>query len=145
MCTTACYDKALHDQAETMDGTYLPMQFLPFEEAKSNPMLANFVKYVGRDKADAFAAYGWVATIAFADAVKAVVATDGVNGLTRSALFTGIKTLTKFDADGMYGTVDPRQPQDLGVHAARAVQERTSSCGCGRQRPARSTASRRTP
>jgi hypothetical protein len=105
-CTTACYDKTLHDQASTMDGTYLPMQFLPFEEAKSNPMLANFVKYVGRDKADAFAAYGWVATIAFADAVKAAVAKDGVNGLTRSAVFGGLKTLTKFDADGMYGTVD---------------------------------------
>jgi len=106
VCTTACYDKALHDQAETMDGTYLPLQFLPFEESKSNPMLANFVKYVGRDKADAFAAYGWVATMAFADAVKAVVAKDGVNGLTRKALFDGIKTLTKFDAGGMYGTVD---------------------------------------
>ena len=82
------------------------MQFLPFEEAKSNTMLGNFVKFVGRDKADAFAAYGWVATIAFADAVKAVVAKNGVNGLTRTALFDGIKTLTKFDADGMYGTVD---------------------------------------
>jgi ABC-type branched-subunit amino acid transport system substrate-binding protein len=106
MCTTACYDKTLHDQARTMDGTYLPMQFLPFEESKSNAMLANFVKYVGRDKADAFAAYGWVATMAFAQAVKAVVAKDGVDGLTRSALFAGIKTLTKFDAGGMYGTVD---------------------------------------
>ena len=105
-CTTACYDKTLHDQASTMDGTYLPMQFLPFEEAKANPMLANFVEYVGRDKADAFAAYGWVATIAFADAVKAAVAKGGVNGLTRSAVFEGMKTLTKFDADGMYGTVD---------------------------------------
>ena len=106
VCTTACYDKQLHDQADTMDGTYLPMQFLPFEEAKSNPMLANFVKYTGTGKVDAFAAYGWVATMAFADAVKAVVAKDGVNGLTRSALFDGLKSLTKFDADGMYGTVD---------------------------------------
>ena len=106
VCTTACYDKALHDQAETMNGTYLPMQFLPFEESKSNPMLANFLKYVGRDKADAFAAYGWVATMAFAEAAKAVSAKDGVNGLTRSALFERIKTLTKFNAGGMYGTVD---------------------------------------
>ncbi len=106
VCTTACYNKTLHDQADTMDGTYVPMQFLPFEEPKSNAMLANFLKYVGPDKVDAFAAYAWVATMAFADAVKAVVAKDGVNGLTRSALFDGIQTLTKFDAGGMYGTVD---------------------------------------
>ena len=106
VCTTACYDKTLHDQADVMDGTYVPLQFLPFEEAKSNPMLANFVKYVGTGKVDAFAAYGWVATMAFADAVKAVVAKDGVNGLARTSLFDGIKTLTKFNAGGMYGTVD---------------------------------------
>jgi hypothetical protein len=106
VCTAACYDKTMHDQAKTMDGTFVPLQYLPFEEAKSNPMLANFIKYVGASKANAFAAYGWVATMAFADAVKAVVAQDGVNGLTRSALLDGIKTLTKFDAGGMYGTVD---------------------------------------
>ncbi len=106
MCTSSCYDKQLHDQAGTMDGTDVFLGFLPFEEAKSNPMLANFVKYTGVDKVNGFAAFGWIATIAFADAVKAVVAKDGVNGLTRSALFDGIKTLTKFDADGMYGTTD---------------------------------------
>jgi hypothetical protein len=106
VCTAACYDKQLHDQAATMDGTYVPLQFLPFEESKSNAMLANFVKYVGAGKVDAFAAYGWVATMAFADAVKATVAKAGVNGLTRAALFDGIKTLTKFNAGGMYGTVD---------------------------------------
>jgi hypothetical protein len=106
VCTAACYDKTLHDQASVMNGTYVPLQFLPFEEPKSNAMLANFLEYVGRDKADAFAAYGWVATMAFADAVKAAVAKDGVNGLTRTSLFDGIKTLTKFNAGGMYGTVD---------------------------------------
>jgi ABC-type branched-subunit amino acid transport system substrate-binding protein len=106
VCTAACYDKTMHDQAEVMDKTYVPLQFLPFEEAKSNATLGNFVKYVGADKVNAFAAYGWVATLAFADAMKAAVAKHGVNGVTRTSLLEGIKTLTKFDAGGMLGTVD---------------------------------------
>ena len=106
MCTAACYDKALHEQAEVMNKTYVPLQFLPFEESKSNATLANFIKYVGAAKADAFAAYGWIATLAFADAVKSVVAKHGINGLTRSAVFEGLQTLTAFNAGGMFGTVD---------------------------------------
>jgi hypothetical protein len=106
VCSAACYDKTMHDQAELMNKTYVPLQFLPFEEASSNKTLRNFVKYVGADRVNAFAAYGWVATLAFADAVKAAVADHGVNGITRATLLEGIKTLTKFDAGGMLGTVD---------------------------------------
>jgi hypothetical protein len=106
VCTAACYDKTMHDQADVMDRTYVPLQFLPFEEAKSNATLGNFVKFVGADKVNAFAAYGWVATLAFADAVKAAVAKHGINGITRETLLEGIGTLTKFDAGGMLGTVD---------------------------------------
>jgi hypothetical protein len=106
VCSAACYDKTMHDQASVMDKTYVPLQFLPFEEAKSNKTLANFIQYVGADKVDAFAAYGWVSTLAFADAMKAAVAKHGINGITRSTLLDGIGTLTKFDAGGMLGTVD---------------------------------------
>jgi hypothetical protein len=106
VCTSACYDTTMHDQAVVMDKTYVPLQFLPFEEAKSNKMLGNFVKYVGKDKVNAFAVYGWSATLAFADAVKAAVAKHGINGITRATLLEGIQTLTKFDAGGMLGTVD---------------------------------------
>jgi hypothetical protein len=106
VCSAACYDKTMHDQADVMDKTYVPLQFLPFEEVKSNPTLRNFVKFVGADKVNAFAAYGWVATLAFADAMKAAVAKHGINGVTRATLLEGIRTLTKFDAGGMLGTVD---------------------------------------
>src|SRR4029078_818250 len=89
-----------------MDKTYVPLQFLPFEEAGSNPTLKQFVENVGADKVNACAAYGWIATLSFADAVKSAVAEHGINGLTRSALLDGIKSLTAFDAGGMVGTVD---------------------------------------
>ena len=83
------------------------MSFLPFEEASTNAALANFVKYIGKDKADSFSVYGWTATLAFAEAAKAVVDQAGVNALTRANLLhDGIPTLTKFDAGGMIGAVN---------------------------------------
>jgi len=48
--------------------------------------------------------YSWAATLAFADAAKAAVTKGGLNGLTRTSLIDGIKTLTDFDAGGMVGT-----------------------------------------
>jgi hypothetical protein len=106
-CTIACYDKSVKEQADVMNGTYIPMTFLPFEETRSNKTLAAFMKYVGKANANGFAVYGWTATLAFKQAVEAIVAKDGVNGLTRKALLTtGIDGLTSFDAGGMIGTVD---------------------------------------
>ena len=90
-----------------MEGQYVTMTFLPFEEASTNKTLAAFLKYVGKDNADGFAVYGWTATLAFKQAVDAVVKKDGVNGLTRSNLLsTGIDALTSFNAGGMIGTND---------------------------------------
>ena len=107
VCTIACYDDSLKEQADTMEGQYVTMTFLPFEEANTNKTLAAFLKYVGKDNADGFAVYGWTATLAFKQAVEAIVKKDGVNGLTREALLsTGIDSLTSFNAGGMIGNVD---------------------------------------
>jgi hypothetical protein len=103
----SCYgNKAITDAKAVMEGEYAALQYLPFEEAKFNPTLAAFLKYVGLAKADQFSVYGFSAVLAFADAVKAAVAKGGVNDLTRSSLLTGIKTLTSFDAGGMVGAHD---------------------------------------
>jgi hypothetical protein len=107
VCTIACYDKSVKEQADVMEGEYIPMTFLPFEEASTNKTLGAFMKYVGKANANGFAVYGWTATLAFKQAVEAIVAKDGVNGLTRKALLTtGVDGLTNFDAGGMIGTVD---------------------------------------
>jgi hypothetical protein len=90
-----------------LDGVYIWGYTLPLEEASSNAMLRTFLKYVPRDKADGFAEYAWASVLAFAQAARAVVAKDGVNGLTREHFLQhGVTTLTKFDADGMMGTVN---------------------------------------
>jgi hypothetical protein len=102
----SCYGNTLiTDNAKTFEGEVQFLGFLPFEEASVNNTVAMFVKYMKKvgGKPDQFSAYSFAATLAFADAVKAIVKTDGVNGLTRTNLINAIKGLTDFDAGGMIG------------------------------------------
>jgi hypothetical protein len=103
-----CPCSAQADAANSaLDGTWVYTTALPFKEGSSNPMLRNFLRYVGKENADSFAVYAWGATLAFADAARAVVEKHGINGLTRKALLSeGIPTLKAFDAGGMIGAVD---------------------------------------
>ncbi len=102
----SCYGNSLvKDNASSFEGETQFLGFLPFEEASVNKTVANFVKYMKQvgGTPDQFSAYSFAATLAFADAVNAIVEKDGVNGLTRTNLITAIKGLTDFDAGGMLG------------------------------------------
>ncbi len=104
-CTSACYDQQQMAAAgATMDGEYTDIGFLPFAESKSNKMLGNFVKYVGKGNLTAFAVYGFEAVLAFRQAAD--TAAKSSTGLTRTSLLTALKNLTSFNADGMVGTVN---------------------------------------
>src|SRR4051812_26833927 len=109
-CTTGCYSKAfLKDGGSDVDGQFVDTLYLPFlsaAEQKANPMLKNFEKYTGADKADGFGVYAWSAMIAFRDAVNAQVKAGGVNSVTRKALFEQLNKIHEFNADGMFGTID---------------------------------------
>ena len=107
-CTT-CYDDAIHDNADVMNGTYMTLKYLPFEEAKSNPMLATYLKYVGKGNANGFSVFGWVAALAFGEAANNAVKARGTNGLTRASLLKSLSGLTAFDAGGMFGTTNVGQ------------------------------------
>jgi ABC-type branched-subunit amino acid transport system substrate-binding protein len=110
LCPTTCYDhNGMKDAGATMEGELIYSPFLPFEETKSNKMLANFVKYTGKGKkenVDSFAVFGWSATIAFQEALTAAVEEHGVNGVTRSNLLTALSNIHSFDAGGMLGKLD---------------------------------------
>jgi len=102
----SCYgNEIVPKNADAFEGEVQFLGFLPFEEASVNKTVANFLKYMKQvgGTPDQFSAYAYAATLAFADAVKAVVQANGVNGLTRADLVTAIKTLTDFDANGMVG------------------------------------------
>jgi len=103
---SSCYgNKLITDNADAFEGEIQQLGFLPFEEGSVNPTVKNFVKYMKQvgGTPDQFSAYSWAATLAFADAVNAIVKSDGVNGLTRTNLIGAIKGITDFDAGGMLG------------------------------------------
>jgi len=107
-CTLQCYDNRLIEQGGSdVEGQYVSLLFLPFSETSSNKELKAFVKTVGKDNVDGFGAQAWASGVLFQQAVQNIVDKDGVNGITRKALFDQLNTaFTKFDANGMIGTVD---------------------------------------
>ena len=106
-CNTTCYDATFIPQGGAdVEGEYVSIGFLPFEEAKANPMLANFLKYVGRDKANGYSVIAWSVGLLLRDAVNAIVKDAGNDGLTRKALFKALDGIHKFDADGMYAATE---------------------------------------
>jgi hypothetical protein len=104
-CSLQCYDQDILDAPET-EGLYVWTLFLPFDEANTNKMLKNYLKYMG-DKADGFGAQAWASGILFRDVVNQIVEQDGENGLTRAAALKTVEGITEFDADGMLGTTNP--------------------------------------
>ena len=106
-CTLQCYDRQLIKQGGSdVEGQYVSLLFLPFEEAKSNKSLANFLKYTGKDKADGFGIQAYASGLLLSNAIKKVVAADGVNGVTRTAVFAQLNKITSFNAGGMVGTTN---------------------------------------
>jgi ABC-type branched-subunit amino acid transport system substrate-binding protein len=106
-CTLQCYDKNLLEQGGAdVEDQYVSVLFLPFEETSTNKELKTFVKTVGKDEVDGFAAQAWASGVLFKQAVDKIVDESGVNGITRKALFDSLDTFNSFDANGMIGTVD---------------------------------------
>jgi hypothetical protein len=105
-CSLQCYDKAILAAPET-EGLYVWTSFLPFDETKSNKMLANFIKYIGIDKADGFSTQAFAAGLMFRDIVNNIAEADGNNALTRTAVLKGAANLHEFDGDGMMAERDP--------------------------------------
>jgi ABC-type branched-subunit amino acid transport system substrate-binding protein len=105
-CTAACYDRAFLDAGAAVEGTYVPIGFLPFDETRASRAVADYVRYVGREKVSGFAVYAYAATLAFREVLERIVTADGVNGITRGAVLAGLQHLTKFDAGGLIGTTD---------------------------------------
>ena len=107
-CALQCYDRRLIDEGgDAVEGQYVTMFFVPFEEAKQNKSVGNFLKNVGgMEKADGFGAQAWTAGLFFRDVVNNVVKADGETGLTRARFLEEAAKVHDFTADGMLGPTD---------------------------------------
>jgi hypothetical protein len=107
-CALQCYDRRLLEEGgDAVEGQYVTLFFIPFEEAKQNKSVNNYLKNVGgKDKADGFGAQAWTAGLFFRDVVNNVVKADGDNGLTRARFLEEAAKVHDFTADGMLGSTD---------------------------------------
>ena len=113
-CSVNCYTKAfLAEGGADVEGTYISLNFLPFEEASYNTEDDNYVNAVGLSNAVSWGAEAWQAAVAFQTAADAVVARSGPNGLTRESLLQSLKGLTSFTANGWTGTPPPEPPNTI--------------------------------
>jgi hypothetical protein len=103
-CSQACYTQSfLETGGSDVEGTYVWMQFLPFEEADSNPALQSYVDLVGADDADSFGAQAFQAALLFEQVIDEIVAADGINGITRERMLEVLAETDDFTADGWMG------------------------------------------
>lgn len=106
-CSVQCYDKRLiQEGGSAVEGQYVWLNFLPFEDKGSNPDLDAFLKY---DKSpDGFGAQAFIAGEVFARAVNDTMkANNGdPNSITRANLLTAIRAMHDFDSNGMTPKID---------------------------------------
>jgi len=125
-CGVSCYNSQfLTAGGAEIEGEYVDMAVLPFyskAEAKTNPMLANYLKYTGTNNVASYGAYAWAAGIAFRDAVNAIVKKSGVNGVTRKSLFAALNQIHAFNAGGLIGTVDLAGRKTTACHVTVQVK-----------------------
>jgi hypothetical protein len=99
-CIPSCYSRAFREAGPDVDGTYVTLGHLPFEEADLNEDLGAFLEHVGVEKVDGFGALAWQAADLFRQAVDDVVEAEGPNGLTRASLLDALAHVRSFDANG---------------------------------------------
>jgi hypothetical protein len=111
-CTLQCYDRRfIEEGGDDVEGHYVSLFFIPFEEAKQNKSVNAFLKAIGgRNEADGFAAQAWTAGLFFRDVVAKVVEKHGNNGLTRARFLEEARNIHDFkaevDGQGMLGPTD---------------------------------------
>ena len=114
-CPLGCYTEKFLSAGADVEGTYVWMQFLPFEERDSNAELAAYLDAVGEDQATSFGAQAWQAAVLFRQAVQDVVAEHGVNGVTRANLLAALDATHDFTANGWMGAKDLKGTSDCFV------------------------------
>ena len=110
-CSLQCYDKDLVSSANAADteGQYVWIPFIPFEEASTSKAEQNFLKYIGKDKADGFSLQAYASGLFLRDAINSVIKSGGNDAVTRKAVLEAAPKITAFTADGMLGATNVGQ------------------------------------
>ena len=114
MCQLACYTPTFLEQGgDTVEGTYVWLWFLPFDEVEQNQELADFMEAIGKEFPEAWAAGSWAGGVLFEQVVNEIVAEGGPNAVTREAVLEGARNLASFDANGWWSPADYTTTQNI--------------------------------
>jgi ABC-type branched-subunit amino acid transport system substrate-binding protein len=120
-CGPGCYTDGLLLGGEDVEGTYVGIPFLPLEEADTNGNLQRFVDAL--DSPDVFGADAFAAGLLFEQVVDEIVATDGPNALTRTAVLEHLRAIDSFDAGGWFGPIDIAHQRPSNCSVLLQVQD----------------------
>lgn len=123
-CTIQCYDQGLIEQGGAdVEDQFVSVNIVPVEERKQSDVADDFVKSVGKSKADGFSAQAWASASLFGTVIEAIVEEAGVNGITRAALLEQLAAVEDFDADGLIGPTDVGAREPSPCYALLQVQD----------------------
>ncbi|HEX7097343.1 MAG TPA: ABC transporter substrate-binding protein, partial [Acidimicrobiales bacterium] len=104
-CGLSCYTpQFLEAGGADVEGTYVWIQFLPFEEADTNAELKAYIDAIGGvEKATSWGAAAWAGGVEFKQVIDKIVEEDGPNAITRARFLEELAALDNFDANGWFG------------------------------------------
>lgn len=106
-CTFQCYDKRLIEEGgPAMEGQYVWLGSLPFEDKGANAELDSFLKY--DQTPDGFGLEAWLAGEEFARAVTDAIAAhnNDPNAITRADVLAAIRNMHDFTGGGLTPPLD---------------------------------------
>ncbi len=148
-CSLACYTpNFIQSGGKDVEGTYVTLQFLPFEDAGSNDTLDAYLAAVGGPtKGTSWGASAWAAADEFKAVADKIVDEGGPNAITRAKFLDTIKDFNGYDDNGFIGTRDQRQYSDcmvvLQVQNGKFVRVQPTEAGQVRLQPRLPDPSRR--
>ncbi len=111
LCTLSCYTTDFLEQGgDVVEGTYLWLWFLPFDESDTNDELAKFMGAIDDPFPAAWAAGAWAGGVLFEQAVTRIAERDGANAITRQALLDELATFNSFNVNGWWADADLTRP-----------------------------------
>ncbi len=113
MCQLACYTPKFLEAGDVVEGTYVWIWFLPFDEVDQNQELADFMEAIDNPFPAAWAAGSWAGGVLFEQVVNSIVAEGGPNAVTRQAVLDGARSLTSFDVNGWWSPADYSTTQNI--------------------------------
>jgi hypothetical protein len=116
-CQLTCYTREfLESGGDAVEGTYVWLQFLPFEEADQSLELAAYLDAIGGvENASPWGALAWATAVQFGDVVEDIAEANGPNGVTRARVLSRLASSDDFDANGWFGRKPQRALSDCFV------------------------------